>query len=858
MTDSKLNDISKQFREIKDIYSNQFEFLRMLPSGDAIDSYPKGCMTKKVGNDNLPIGTTLLDNNLHTRESCKLGASLQFGDIKYNERKNIENGNIKKTQGLMFKIVNGYFADKVTYFINDSSGNPTKVLGEGISKSMKDLLTSTNNLTGKYKEFFSVEWQGYIIPDYTGNWAFKLSSDDGSYMWVGDHALYDYKKTNAQIKNGGLHGMRSVSTTIYLIKGNIYPIRIQFGQNYMSKDCSLTIQSPDIKNTKNDRYDILYVLQNADGSLYELKQIYYSLVENSPSNTSKGFFNCHILNNGDENTNKNLKLLNQTSSSTLKSNLEYKKLWSAFNEKDSNSIQNIKPGNYAKIDINVGRLAVYSSDNKLLTYLNKDVVELENQKINYKPTYDYKTDNDIKTYNTVCLCVLSSNNTHVFLKTYAIILTITDNFYSSDVKEKNTIFNLPIPKNCVASKEFFNEVKKNDNYQILLYGKDMWDFRLTTTNSLYTQDGKFKLAINEFGNMVLLYGVKACSDTAKDSQNNSFVYTNQDSRYMYNLNVNEKQNKMFYTDNSQKMHEFTPNNSAVLGFNTFVSVGDYIPPTRSNDILIRSSNNENTCMEKCKSSKKCDSFYYFETNNGNKYCSLQEADANNILPSKSLNIIQPEGDIKKSTLYIKDKHLAMDKSYMQSNIPVNTVTAFDDYNNYSTHTIYNKDFTTPHLVGIPNTPEQKELISKQNKLLFGTKEAFGIRKEGFVESYSTTSCTDNTEGCIYDINVNKIKPLREIARNYDNSLQKMSTNTNELKSKIINYNSIYNKLKSDPSYKFTVESTNSDILTQESPSLMDRMNKDLNEMLMQQNNLYLMGTVSTATLLIIAIILSKP
>jgi hypothetical protein len=75
----------------------------------------------------------------------------------------------------------------------------------------------------------SIEYKGYFLATYTGTHTFYLSSDDGSWLWIGLTALSGYTTTNALVKNGGLHGVIEVSATINLVAGTYYPIRIQFG-----------------------------------------------------------------------------------------------------------------------------------------------------------------------------------------------------------------------------------------------------------------------------------------------------------------------------------------------------------------------------------------------------------------------------------------------------------------------------------------------------------------------------------------------------------------------------------------------------------------------------------------------------
>lgn len=75
----------------------------------------------------------------------------------------------------------------------------------------------------------NIQATGYFLANYTGTHTFYLSSDDFSYLWLGDDALSGWQISNALIDNGGLHPLTTVSATIDLEGGKYYPIRVLFG-----------------------------------------------------------------------------------------------------------------------------------------------------------------------------------------------------------------------------------------------------------------------------------------------------------------------------------------------------------------------------------------------------------------------------------------------------------------------------------------------------------------------------------------------------------------------------------------------------------------------------------------------------
>ena len=113
----------------------------------------------------------------------------------------------------------GYFSDVPSWFATASlKASPNNYNGTDTTISEPALLNNT-----------SIEYKGYFLATYTGTHTFYLSSDDGSYMWIGLTALSGFTTANALIQNGGLHGQQEVSATINLVAGTYYPLRIQFG-----------------------------------------------------------------------------------------------------------------------------------------------------------------------------------------------------------------------------------------------------------------------------------------------------------------------------------------------------------------------------------------------------------------------------------------------------------------------------------------------------------------------------------------------------------------------------------------------------------------------------------------------------
>ena len=98
---------------------------------------------------------------------------------------------------------------------------------------------------------FSVQWLGYFKPTTTETYTLYISSDDGSYLWIGANALSGFTTANATINNGGAHGTVERSATVSLTAGTYYPIRMQFGEIGGGDVFTFNYSTPTIPKTTN-------------------------------------------------------------------------------------------------------------------------------------------------------------------------------------------------------------------------------------------------------------------------------------------------------------------------------------------------------------------------------------------------------------------------------------------------------------------------------------------------------------------------------------------------------------------------------------------------------------------------------
>ena len=138
--------------------------------------------------------------------------------------------------GLYRRTYSGYFNDNVNYF---DGATPTSSAVDTSPLSPGTILATT-----------SYQWLGYWLATsdtiLSGSTYFQLTSDDASYLWIGNTAITGYTTGNALINNGGLHSSQTITGVIAMTAGVYYPIRIQYGNNIGDSAFSLTVYSVSI------------------------------------------------------------------------------------------------------------------------------------------------------------------------------------------------------------------------------------------------------------------------------------------------------------------------------------------------------------------------------------------------------------------------------------------------------------------------------------------------------------------------------------------------------------------------------------------------------------------------------------
>jgi hypothetical protein len=149
----------------------------------------------------------------------------------------------------------GYFADDTNWF-SDARFNSSMMSSTVTPPSGTPVFNGSSDLGGRT----SFSWTGYFIPDVTGEWQFRIASDDASYMWLGNDAIVNYQSApqNALIRNGGIHAEFSVTAKVNLVKDKIYPLRIQYGNDTNAAVFKFNYTAPGTSTWQEDFTTLLW------------------------------------------------------------------------------------------------------------------------------------------------------------------------------------------------------------------------------------------------------------------------------------------------------------------------------------------------------------------------------------------------------------------------------------------------------------------------------------------------------------------------------------------------------------------------------------------------------------------------
>lgn len=363
---------------------------------------------------------------------------------------------------------------------------------------------------------------------------------------------------------------------------------------------------------------------------------------------------------------------------------------------------------------------------------------------------------------------------------------------------------------------------------------------VTKDKPLISDDHRFAIFPNDNGNVVLKYFTKTC-----DKTQNGYTYTQKpSSAYVYKTSVYPEMNKMFYNNgtNSLQYVPFTDENIQLSA--SYTNVGPFAPTLdqRKNAVDIA---NEQECLDKCTSSENCGHVYFYGPNDGTKKCAIGEASKNGFIPTSAFRPSQLEKDLLSSSMYVRNRQVNPSALVGEDEAvqPV-VVQTLEQYNQYAAfNKVYDQNKVQFGLQG--ETP----YIDVLNKLRL-------IHDGPTVEGFDTSNCstaTANVQGCSDHILNRKLTPLKKKISEIDNKQAQLSGHSVSIQKNIAEFDENIRAMKKDgktDKYEFLG-------IWNEPKTVANGIKEDSKTLMETQANLTVLSTLACASMLVAAIMISS-
>jgi hypothetical protein len=226
---------------------------------------------------------------------------------------------------------------------------------------------------------------------------------------------------------------------------------------------------------------------------------------------------------------------------------------------------------------------------------------------------------------------------------------------------------------------------------------------------------------------------------------------------------------------------------------------------------------------------------------------------------------QKDNIIKTSDLYIRNR--AMKSTYAPiynkiPTLPIDTAKNIRDYSAYTDYQVLPVSLNATMLSKYVNNttvfdPNNNDtgLDTKTVNELIQFQKNYG-RVENFDNHGFKPPSNLKADNVINDISLNQVAPLKLIAGDYSATLTQINSNYYDLSNGITNTAQLWNSLTADQKYDLSGNLVYySGINARKNPTIKDAMNEDVKSIILQQNTIYMLGSVTAASLLILAILL---
>lgn len=389
-------------------------------------------------------------------------------------------------------------------------------------------------------------------------------------------------------------------------------------------------------------------------------------------------------------------------------------------------------------------------------------------------------------------------------------------------------------------------------------------------SEIISDNGKYKLSFID-GKLTVTYGTLAYNRIFNENRDifftsNDHVVDGKQLYFLYKAQSHELMGKRVFASNTTdsdnnpvKTIDILPEDyDKVLKFDKYEKEADTYPVFANNAYVnlgsdqsvvsqynVSSILSEEQCAAECKDSNQCDHFFYLKTD-AESYC-LQDK-VNNTLPIRTKK--QPHNKISSSSMSMKTYAIESEcLNNGKQSLEKNSATAYSDFG-----IVYESS--------LENDPTKTFLCSNDTYVMNRARinEIYAGNPQGQTESFATLEGYSNTEfGTAKDIIEYKINPLMDMAKIYDENNAKHAETDAELDALYASYvdlsgKEIISKAKANDGIPDKFKKEVSDNIN---TTKLDGMERDAKTLLMYENTMYTIATLSAATLVVAMIVLSR-
>ena len=337
---------------------------------------------------------------------------------------------------------------------------------------------------------------------------------------------------------------------------------------------------------------------------------------------------------------------------------------------------------------------------------------------------------------------------------------------------------------------------------------------------------------------------------------NGIYYNKKDSKnmYLYRVEAEPKMNNLFMNNNIDKSLLPVSSNDTIL-INSYKMYKETYP--LSSEMAKSKRLSQNDCKTLCNNDPNCKYYYSYKKDKLTHCITKNDEYFPNQIISK-----QPNEKSTNSTLYVRNRIPKLTETDARYKLNTRNTGNYNSYSDYEV--LVDKQLIIPdqHNIGYNGLNDEiKKQFIKNWEYIKGngpTKENFDNR--GYNVPINSGNPGNNSS--IPDsINANQIDPMIKISKDYSEMQRKVNNNYYDISNSIFkirnnNKTGIRDKLSDDPTniydYSGNVFNYNS-----RKPNKEDALKDDINILILEQNNLLMLGTITIAALLIGAVYFGK-